>query len=146
MIQTNVTIKARPNYRVLTDDQVAELGNLAMEILEKVGYKILHGEARKMLKSAGAMVAGEIVKVPQFIVRQCLATAPRGWTIYDREGQRALDVEGRNSYYGTSTASPNTKDALTGEYHETRVADLALAAKVADALDNIDRYLRSTGG
>ena len=43
-------------------------------------------------------------------------------------------------------ASPNTKDALTGEYHETRVADLALAAKVADALDNIDRYLRSTGG
>ena len=49
-----------------------------------------------------------------------------------------MDVEGRNSYYGTSTASPNTKDALTGEYHETRVADLALAAKVADALDNID--------
>jgi hypothetical protein len=43
-------------------------------------------------------------------------------------------------------ASPNTKDALTGEYHETKVADLALAAKVADALDNIDRYLRSTGG
>ena len=90
-----------------------------------------------MLKSAGAMVDGEIVKLPQFIVRQCLATAPKGWTIYDREGHRALDVEGRNSYYGTSTASPNTKDALTGEYHETRVADLALAAKVADALENI---------
>jgi trimethylamine--corrinoid protein Co-methyltransferase len=42
-------------------------------------------------------------------------------------------VEGRKSYYGTSTASPNTKDALTGEYHETRVEDLALAAKVAGA-------------
>ena len=138
MIQTNVTIKGCPSFRILTDDQVVELGNVAMEILEKVGYKILHAEARKMLKSAGAMVDGEIVKLPQFIVRQCLATAPRGWTIYDREGQRALDVEGRNSYYGTSTASPNTKDALTGEYHETRVADLALAAKVADALDNID--------
>ena len=146
MIQTNVTIKGCPSFRVLTDDQVVELSNVAMEILEKVGYKILHAGARKMLKSAGAMVDGEIVKLPQFIVRQCLATAPRGWTIYDREGQRALDVEGRNSYYGTSTASPNTKDALTGEYHETRVADLALAAKVADALDNIDRYLRSTGG
>jgi trimethylamine--corrinoid protein Co-methyltransferase len=123
---------------MLTDDQIEELINAAMEILEKVGYKILHAEARKMLASAGAIVDGEIVKVPQFIVRQCLATTPKGWTIYDREGRRALDVEGRNSYYGTSTASPNTKDALTGEYHETRVADLALAAKVADALENID--------
>jgi trimethylamine--corrinoid protein Co-methyltransferase len=97
MIQTNVTVKGRPNFRILTDDQVVELGNVAMEILEKVGYKILHAEARKMLKSAGAVVDDDIVKLPQFIVRQCLATAPRGWTIYDREGQRALDVEGRNS-------------------------------------------------
>jgi trimethylamine--corrinoid protein Co-methyltransferase len=49
-----------------------------------------------------------------------------------------MEVEGRKSYYGTSTASPNTRDALTGEIHETRVADIALGAKVADALPNID--------
>lgn len=49
-----------------------------------------------------------------------------------------MDVSGRNSYFGTSTASPNTKDALTGEYHETRVEDLARAAKIADSLENID--------
>ena len=106
MIQTNVTIKGCPSFRMLTDDQVLDLGNVAMEILEKVGYKILHAEARKMLKSAGAMVDGEIVKLPQFIVRHCLGTAPRGWTIYDREGQRALDVEGRNSYYGDIHCQP----------------------------------------
>ncbi len=138
MIETNMTSHFRPTFRMLTDDQVVELTNAAMEILEKVGVKLLHAEGRKMLRSAGAMVDGEIVKVPQFIVRQCLGSAPRGWTIYDRNGNRALEVEGRKSYYGTSTASPNTKDALTGEYHETRVEDLALAAKVADALDNID--------
>jgi trimethylamine--corrinoid protein Co-methyltransferase len=49
-----------------------------------------------------------------------------------------MEVEGRKSYYGTSTASPNTKDALTGEIHETRVSDIALGALVADALPNID--------
>jgi len=123
---------------MLTDDQVFELSRAAMEILEKVGFKLLHAEARQMLKSAGAIVEGEIVKLPEFIVRQCLATAPKGWTIYDRNGEGTLEVEGRKSYYGTSTASPNTKDALTGEYHKTRVEDLALAAKVADALDHID--------
>ena len=39
---------------------------------------------------------------------------------------------------GTSTASPNTKDALSGEIDPTRVADIAIGAKVADALANID--------
>lgn len=138
MLQTNATTKGCLSFRVLTDDQIVELKQAAMEILEKVGYKVLHAGARKMFQSAGAVVDGEMVKLPEFIVRQSLATAPKGWTIYDRDGQRALEVEGRKSYYGTSTASPNTKDALTGEYHETRVEDLALAAKVADALDNID--------
>jgi trimethylamine--corrinoid protein Co-methyltransferase len=138
MLQTNITTKGCLSFRVLTDDQIVELKQVAMEILKKVGFKVLHAKARKMLQSAGAMVDGETVKVPEYIVRQSLATAPKGWTIYDRDGQRALEVEGRKSYYGTSTASPNTKDALTGEYHETRVEDLALAAKVADALDNID--------
>jgi trimethylamine--corrinoid protein Co-methyltransferase len=49
-----------------------------------------------------------------------------------------MEVEGRKSYYGTSTASPNTKDALSGEVHPTRVADIAIGAQVADALTNID--------
>jgi len=138
MLQTNATIHSYPSFRLLTDDQIIELKRAALEILEKVGYKILHPEARKMFKSAGAIVDGEIVKPPEFIVRQCLSSAPEGWIIYDRNGHRALEVEGRKSYYGTSTASPNTKDALTGEYHETRVEDLEIAAKVADALDNID--------
>jgi trimethylamine---corrinoid protein Co-methyltransferase len=138
MIQTNVTMKSFPRFRLLSDDQVEALIQAALEILEKVGVKLLHAEARQLLESAGARVDGEGVKVPEFMVRQCLATAPKGWTLYDRNGNRALEVEGRNSFYGTSTASPNTKDALTGEYHETRVEDLARAARVADALDNID--------
>jgi trimethylamine:corrinoid methyltransferase-like protein len=106
--------------------------------LLNVGFKVLHAGARKMLKQAGAIVKDEMVKVPEFIVRQCLNTAPKGWTVFNRQGRRAMEVEGRKSYYGTSTASPNTKDALTGEIHPTRVADIAIGARVADALENID--------
>ena len=138
MIQTNVTTNASPHFRLLTDDQVERIKAAAFEVLEKVGFKVHHLGVRKMFKSAGATVQDEIVKVPEFIVQGCLSTAPKGWTLFDRQGRRAMDVSGRNSYYGTSTASPNTKDALTGEYHETRIEDLARAAHVADALENID--------
>ena len=123
---------------MLTQDQVQRIKRAAFEILEKVGLKVLHPGVRAMLKSSGAIVRGEHVKIPEYIVQGCLDTAPKGWTIYDRLGNRAMDVSGRNSFYGTSTASPNTKDALTGEYHETRVEDLARAARIADSLDNID--------
>ena len=138
MIQTNSTINASPRFQMLTKDQVERIKRTAFRVLEEVGFKVLHSGVRKMFQSAGAIVKDETVKVPEFIVRGCLSTAPRGWSLYDRQGNRALDVSGRNSYYGTSTASPNTKDALTGEYHKTRVKDLARAAKVADALENID--------
>lgn len=138
MIQTNSTFLATPRFRMLTDDQVERIKRASFEIMEKVGFRVLHTSARKMLQSAGAIVKGESVKVPEFIVRGCLSTAPKGWTIYDRQGRRAMIVAGRNSYYGTATASPRTKDALTGEYHETRVEDLARAALIADSLENID--------
>jgi len=137
-MQTSRTYQRSVDMRVLTDDQIWEIRQAAFEVIEKSGFKCLHAGARKMLAAAGAVVIDEGVKIPRYIVESCLQTVPRGWTIYDRNGQRAMEVEGRKSHYSTSTASPNTKDALTGEYHETRVADIAIGAKVADALPNID--------
>ncbi len=138
MIQSSFVENSSVFFRVLSDDQIWEIKRAAFEVLEKAGCQMLHPGARKLLKEAGAIVKEDRVKLPQYIVEECIRTTPKGMTIYDREGQRAMEVEGRRSYYGTSTASPNTKDALTGEIHETRVADIALGAKVADALPNID--------
>ena len=138
MIQTSRTQTRSVEMRVLTDDQVWEIRQAAFEVIEKSGFRCLHDGAIKMLAAAGAQVKDDIVKIPRFIVDGCLAMVPQGWTIYNRNGQRAMEVEGRKSYYSTSTASPNTKDALTGEYHETRVQDIAIGAKVADALPHIN--------
>ncbi len=138
MVQTSFVNSSSVSFRVLTDDQVEEIKRTAFYIMEKVGFNVLHEKARQMLRQAGANVKDENVKIPEYIVRQCLKTAPRGFTIYDRNGCPALEVEGRKSYYGTSTGSPNTMDALTREIRPTRVADIALAARIADALPNID--------
>ena len=138
MIQSSFVENRTVFFRVLNEDQIWEIQRAAFAILEKTGAKILHKEARDMLKKAGATVKGDVVKIPEYVVQECIRTAPKGLTIYDRNKKPALAVEGRKSYYGTSTASPNTKDALTGEVHETRVADIARGALVADALPDID--------
>lgn len=138
MIQTSYTNNNSVNFRVLNDDQIEEIKRAVFYLMEKVGFKILHEEARKMLRQAGAIVVDEIVKIPEYVTRKCLETAPKGFSIYDREGRLALEVEGRKSYYGTSTGSPKTMDALTGEIRPTQIKDIAIAARIADALPNID--------
>ncbi|MCG8688799.1 MAG: trimethylamine methyltransferase family protein [Desulfobacterales bacterium] len=138
MINSGSTQARQPYLRILTEDQIFEIKRAAFDIMFSVGFKVLHKEAREMLKKAGAVVEGELVRVPEFIVKQCLTTAPNGFTLYDRLGNRALEIEGRKSYYGTSTGSPRFKDARTGEIHPTRVEDIGIGARVADACENID--------
>jgi len=126
------------SMRILTDDQIWEIKQAAFDVIEKIGFKCRHKAVHKMMKQAGAWVKDDRIKIPRYIVEQCLVTVPKGWTIYDRNGKRALEVEGEKSHYGTSTASPFTRDAFTGEIRKTLIKDIELGAKVADHLDGID--------
>ena len=138
MIQSSNIQTRSVGMKILTDDQIWEIKQAAFDIIEKVGFKCLHKEVHKIMKQAGAWVNDNNIKIPRHIVEACLVTTPKGWTIYDREGRRAMEVEGEKSHYGTSTASPNTLDAFTGEMRQTCIKDIELGAKVADYLDGID--------
>jgi trimethylamine---corrinoid protein Co-methyltransferase len=137
MINTIVNQK-RSSVEILSQDQIHEIHNATLDVLDKTGYKILSAAAMGLLKNAGARVDGDIVKIPPHIVEECIRLAPKGFVLYDREGKRALQIEGRKVYFGSSWASPTTRDALTGEVHETRVEDIVRGATIADALPNID--------
>ncbi len=127
-----------PALSVLNEDQIYEITQAAYLILEETGVKIEHSAALALLKQAGARINGDRVKLPRHIVQAALVTAPKGFRIYNREGKPALEMTNRRSYLGTSTASPRCVDAMTGEIHETRIADIANGARLADALEHID--------
>jgi len=138
LVKSPDTAQNLPIFSILSQDQVYEIHHASLEVLEKTGYKVLCREALTLLEKAGAQLNGEIVKTPHQIVEECLRLAPKGFILYDRDGNGALELDGGNSYFGTSTASPNTRDALTYEIHPTRVEDIARGAFIADALPNID--------
>jgi len=138
VIHSSSTRSRSVGMRILTDDQIWEIKQAAFDIIEKVGFKCRHAAVKKMMTQAGAWVNGDCIKIPKYIVQGCVATAPKGWTIYDRNGRRAMEVEGEKSHYGTSTASPNHRDPFTGEIRPTSIKDIALGAKVADACEHID--------
>ncbi len=138
MIQSSYASHQNLGFRVLNPEQLHEIVQAAYLILERTGARIDHEPMKVLLKKAGAEIKNNRVYVPRWLTRECLDKAPKGIMVYNRKGQPAMHLDGHKTYYGTSTASPKNRDALTGQVHETTLADIATGIKVADALEHLD--------
>jgi trimethylamine--corrinoid protein Co-methyltransferase len=139
------TSYARPNYRLLTEDQIQELHRATMGILETVGVRVLNDEGLQLLQDAGCRVKdGNVALIPEALVLACIESAPSAITIYNRKGQEAMQLEGRNSYFGMGTDLISTLDLETGEIRPTVLQDVVNAARVADACPEVN-FIASMG-
>jgi trimethylamine--corrinoid protein Co-methyltransferase len=128
-----------PGYRLLTEDQIQEIHLATLEILETVGVRVRHAEAVEMLRAAGGRVKdGDIVQIPNWLVEECIRSAPSRITIYNRSGEEAMHLEGRKIYFGLGTDLIRTCDLKTGELRLSTLQDVVNAATVADHLSEID--------
>jgi len=128
-----------PRYVLLTEEQIRAIHLASLELLETVGMQVLHDEAVQILRAAGCRVQGDdVVLMPNWLVEECIATAPSRITIYDRRGEPAMRLEGRNIYFGLGTDLIRTQDPRTGETHPSRLQDVINAARVADYCQNVD--------
>jgi trimethylamine--corrinoid protein Co-methyltransferase len=122
----------------------------ALEILDRIGVRVLHPEALKLLKEAGAFVGADgHVRLRSPLVEKAIRSAPKRIFIYDREGNPAMELGGGNTgglntYYGTGSDLKSTYDPYTRECRLTLARDLGHMALVADYLPNID-FLMSAG-
>ncbi|NTW99375.1 MAG: trimethylamine methyltransferase [Geobacteraceae bacterium] len=128
-----------PEYRVLNEAQIKRIHCATLELLETVGVKILHKDALEMMRDAGCRVkADDIVQIPNWLIEQSIRSAPSRITIYNRLGEEAMRLEGNRKHYGMGTDLVNTYDLDTGEIRQSQLQDVANAAKIADALEEID--------
>jgi trimethylamine--corrinoid protein Co-methyltransferase len=132
------TAFSTPRFNLITRGQVEELHSAALDVLENIG-NICHSDiAIEYLKKAGCRVNGKLVKVPAGIAQKAIDTVAKRVTIYNRNGEKTLELEGRRSYYGNSPTAPFTRDIYTGERRRTTQADLELHTRIIDALPNFD--------
>ncbi|MEE9399096.1 MAG: trimethylamine methyltransferase family protein, partial [Dehalococcoidales bacterium] len=98
----------RPQFRILTDKQLEELHSATLQILERVGIAFGCQEAIDILGQAGADVSNpDRVKIPSHLVEQALRTAPKSITIYSRDGEPAMVLNGQTgSHFGSVVDMP----------------------------------------
>jgi trimethylamine--corrinoid protein Co-methyltransferase len=78
------------------------------------------------------------VRIPAYMVEEAIRSAPSLVTIWDREGRRAMELEGQNVYFGTGSDTPTTIDVDSGERRKVVKEDIGAQARVCDYLGNID--------
>jgi len=78
------------------------------------------------------------VTIPAGLVDDALRTVPRQFTLYDQQGNPAMQVAGENSFFGTGSDTTFTIDIDTGQRRRTVLNDVGNFARLVDGLDNID--------
>ena len=124
-------------FRMLSDEERERIAGAALGLLERVGVQLTEPEARELLHGAGARIEGERARVPEELVEEAIKSAPSTIAIYDRDGERAMELGGRSVYFGAHTDAPDVLDPWTNERRPCEEADVGRHAVLIDALDNI---------
>ena len=129
----------RPALTFLSSTDKKDIFKTALDILVEVGMEIQHDEALILLHGAGCSIeADKIVKIPETLVTEAIENAPVNVSIFDREGNPAMDIGGHRAYFGTGSDLLYTLDPEKVERCLSKLDDVGRAARVCDALANID--------
>jgi trimethylamine--corrinoid protein Co-methyltransferase len=128
----------RPRLELLAPDLVERVLTEAFELLLEPGLKVQSAEAIELLVGAGATVEGEIVRIPEALVRRALETVPRSFELYDRAGRAVVHYGGDAVHFDPGSCGVAILDPETRESRPSMAADLAHLIQVADQLPAYD--------
>ncbi|MFO7874230.1 MAG: trimethylamine methyltransferase family protein [Bacteroidales bacterium] len=140
-MKINQLINKSTKFRVLSENQIEQIFYSALEVLERTGGVIYHEEAIELFRNSHAVVRGNHVRVPAYMVEEALNFYPRKITLKGRSGVRSLHIQKDTVAFGTGSDLPFTYDRITGERRRTKYADVRNAGKLVDALSNYDFFM-----
>lgn len=132
-------------FRILSDDALAEIHENTIKVMEEVGLFINHEEAYRTLKKAGCEGNDDtkVVKLPRELVEDAISEAPSKFTMYSRDGKHNMELESGgpkhyNQTFGTGTRM--TEYVSPGVYNrrDSTLDDVVKITRLVDALDHVD--------
>lgn len=122
--------------KVLSDDEIDAIHQSTLKVLKDTGIKVYSPTARKILGDAGANIGeDENVKIPPYIVDECIKKAPAEFTLYARNPKYNVAIGGENVVFGSMIGRINILDLDTGEKRKTTLEDVANLTRLVSALE-----------
>ncbi len=127
---------------LLSPVQIEAIQEGTLHLLERVGVHFPSRRALEIFAESGAQVDwdSEIVRLQPDLVRRAMATAPRSFFLGGREERFDLNLDGSCSYLSTDGTGVHVVDLETRVLRPSCKADVALMARVCDALPLVSFY------
>jgi len=128
--------------RLLDKDDLDSIHWATLDVLENTGIRIHSKNALKILGDAGATVDYEknLAKIPAYLVEETLRKAPKHIRLHARNPRYDVKLDGRHVYFSTDGIGIATIDFETGEKRDSTKNDVATAAILTDALEDLHIY------
>jgi trimethylamine--corrinoid protein Co-methyltransferase len=119
---------------ILERDLLGRIVAEALALLQIPGVRVHARVAQELLAAHGAPVADGVARIPERLVREALASAPRSFCLYDRAGQPAVEYGGDRVQFDPGSSGVHILDPETLAHRASRTADLVRLVQVAEAL------------
>ena len=124
----------QPKLELLSNDLIARILDEAFQLMLKPGIKVQSVNARKLLLASGAIADGDILQIPESIVRSALETTPEKFDLYDRNGKPTVHYGGDSVHFDPGSSGVSVLDPETLEHKPAYTPDLVRLVKVAEML------------
>lgn len=129
--------QSKLSFHVWDSKQCETILQAVFRILNTTGSVIKNKEARDLLQKAGASVDGELVRIPEHIIKDAIASAPKSFTLYNQKGEPAMFMDTDHVYCGPPISSVHVIDGITGEKKRGERIDAKHAGMICEALEDI---------
>jgi len=123
-------------FKVLSENEIESIVEKAFEVNENVGVKVYNEPLRKLLAENGAILKDNVIMIPRKLIKQCLNSAPKSFSVYDRTGNEYVMEQGR-TYLTSMSDAIEILDSETMKIRSATREDLINLTKIADSLDEI---------
>ncbi len=127
----------RPKIQLLNPDLIGRILSEAFQLLMNPGVRV-GSVVVELLQSAGVEVGdadnGGVARIPERVVQKCLASAPRDFYLYNRQGGKAVHYGGDDVHFDPGSCCVQMLDPETLEARPSETRDLVRIVQVTETL------------
>ncbi len=123
----------RPKIQLLSPELTDRILGEAFQLLMNPGVRV--GSAVvELLRSAGVEINDGVARLPEPLVRKCLASVPRDFYLYNRQGGKAVHYGGDDVHFDPGSCCVQMLDPDTMEARSSETRDLVRLVQVTEML------------
>ncbi len=123
----------RPRIQLLSAELIERILGEAFQLLSNPGVRVA-AAAVELLRAARVEVRDGVARLPEALIRQCVASVPREFFLYNRQGQKAVHYGGDEVHFDPGSCCVQVLDRHTLEARPSETRDLIQIVQVTEML------------